>query len=197
MTEEYMDEHADELDRDEESLYQKMSVDFIRKYIKHINFHNLSVNPFITFEILDAFSNKISWASISINGKMLSESLMFNYRNKLIWKLVLAHQQLQLKFLIIMSEVMRKSRAKAAKDFWDAVSRYQKVDVTYVSAYKRYINFAELGKNPYIDDAIIDKFIDKLDIPTLIVHQKLSKNILTKYSDQFRDAFKTNEALNK
>lgn len=187
MTEKYMEEHLDELDWDEVSLYQQMSVDFITKHQKNINFTNLSVNPYITFEILDAFSNKISWPSISINGKVLSESLMYNYRNKLEWPLVLSHQQLNLKFLIIMSEVMRKSRAKAAKTFWTSISRYQKINVTYVSAYKRYINFSELSKNQYIDDDIIHKFIDKLDLRALLKYHKLSNEVLTKYKDQFNE----------
>ena len=197
MTEEYMEEHLDELNWDEVCLYQKLSVDFIKKHIKHIDFNKLSVNPFITFEILDTFSNKISWASISINGKGLSESMMYNYRNKLEWTLVLNHQQLALKFLIIMSEVMRKSRAKASKGFWRAVSRFQQVDATYVNAYKRYIDFTELSKNPYLTDDIIIKFLDRLDIPTLFKYQKLSKPILEKFQKEFRNAMHMNQPTNK
>ena len=189
MTEEEMEANLDKLNWDEVALYQKLSVDFITRHQKEIDFHKLSVNPFLTFEILDAFSNKISWPSISLNGKGLSESLMYNYRNKLEWTLVLSHQQLQLKFLINMSEVMRKSRAKAAKSFWKAISHYQKLNVTYVSAYKRYIDFHELAMNQYLDDEIIDKFIDKFELADLIKYQKLSNDILKKYGPQFKVAF--------
>ena len=197
MTEEYMEEHLDELNWKEVCLYQKLSVDFITRHLKQIDFPSLSVNPYITFEILDKFSNKISWSSISLNGKALTKAVMYNYRNKLIWTLVLSHQQLDLEFLIHMSETMRKSRSKNAKEFWKAVSRYQDIDNTYIKYYRRYIDFKELSANIRISEDVIDKFFDVLDPQIIVKHRDLSKDLLTKYRKEFDAAIKKNMASNK
>jgi hypothetical protein len=70
------------------------------------------------------------------------------------------------------------------------------VDATYVNAYKRYIDFTELSKNPYLTDDIIIKFLDRLDIPTLFKYQKLSKPILEKFQKEFRNAMHMNQPTN-
>jgi hypothetical protein len=190
LSEEYMDEHADDLNWDEVSLYQKMIVDFIVKHQKQINFRLLSGNPFLTFEIIDRFSTKISWPTISMNGKGLSESMMFNYRNKLVWSIVLSQKQLELKFLIIMSEIFRKSRAKNAKEFWKAVSKFQPLDKTYIDNYKRYVDFTELSKNPYLKEDLMEVYYDKLDKAELFKKHDLSKDFLTKHRKDFMNAIK-------
>lgn len=181
MTEKFMEKHWNDLDHKEVSLYQKMSVEFIAKHQSDIDFNLLSVNPFITFGILDRFSSRINWYNISINPKGLTNSLLFNYRNKILWNMYLSHHQLELRLLLDLSEVFRKSRAKNAKLFWSAISRYQRLDRVYLFTYRRYINFKELSKNPYLTDDIIDEFILDYDIPTLLQYHTISPGLMQKH----------------
>ena len=173
-------------ERDECCLYQKLSIGFITKHQKSINFKLLSVNPNITFEILDKFSTRISWVNISLNGKALSDTFIAHYANKIVWSLLLAHQQLNLKLLIFLSEKYRKNyRSKQAKRFWDAISRYQRFDIEYVEAYKRYLNFHLMSANPYIDEKIIDAYAVQLNPEILLRYHTLSKELMKKHLSLF------------
>ena len=185
LSEEYMDEHWDELDHKEVSYYQKMSVDFITRHNQDIDFTALSTNPFITFEILDKFSSRISWATISINGKMLSDTFLANYYNKLYWNLILSRQQLNLKLLITLSEIYRKSRANNKPDFWKAISRYQKFDADYVKSYKRFLDFSLISENPYLSEDVIDQFLAYLDIGKVLKTHTIPIHLMAKYRDIF------------
>ena len=108
----------------------------------------------------------------------------------------MANQQLSLKFMIIMSEAMRKSRrAKYIKSFWKALSRFQPVNAVYIKNYKRFIDFTELSKNPHIDDEIIDMYFDKLDIGSLLKCHDLSKEILTKHAKEFKNYIESTKTV--
>jgi hypothetical protein len=192
-----MEENADKLDWVQVSMYQQMSLPFIIKHQKQINFRYLSMNPYLTFEILDKFSSKISWSMLSMNGRALSESMMFNYRNKVIWELILSHQQLRLEFLIHMSEVMRKSRAKTTKMFWRAISRFQKLNKVYIDTYKRYIDFNELSKNEHLTEDIMDAYFDKLDLKLLFSRHLLSNDFILRHGKAFKEAIDSKPTENK
>lgn len=176
-----MEKHWNELDHKEVSLYQKMSVEFIAKHQADIDFNLLSVNQFITFGILDRFSSRLNWMNISLNPKGLTNSMLFNYRNKIFWGLYLSHHQLELRLLLDLSEVFRKSRAKNAKVFWQGISRYQRLDSVYLYTYKRYIDFKELSKNPYLSEKVIDEFILDLDPTLLVQYHSFSPALLNKH----------------
>lgn len=181
MDESYMNKHWNELDHDEVSLYQKMSAEFIARHQADINFDLLSVNPFITFGILDRFSSRINWMNISLNPKGLTNSMLFNYRNKIYWNLYLSHHQLELRLLLDLSEVFRKSRARNSKSFFRSVSRYQRIESVYIFTYKRYIDFVELSKNPYLTEELIDTFILELDTATLVRYNTFSPATIQKH----------------
>ena len=124
-----MDKEWDLLDHDECCLYQKMTVDFIKKHFGDIRFDLLSVNQNLTLEMIEEFKDKISWASICINNKQLTDSFIYNYREYLIWDMVLANQVLNLQLLVVLSEIYRKKETAPSnrKEFWNAVSRYQPI----------------------------------------------------------------------
>ena len=175
-----------EEERNDCCLYQKLSVDFVTRHQKTINFKLLSINPNITFEILDKFSNRISWVSISLNGKILSDTFIANYANKIVWSLLLSHQQLNLKLLVYLSEKYRKnSRSKQARRFWDAVSRYQRFEVDYVDVYKRYLNFNLMSANPYLNDEIIDEYAVQLNPEIVLRYHTLSEEVMRKHLSLF------------
>ena len=174
------------VERDNVALYQPLTINFLEKHKAEINWTNVTLNTnTLTYEVLDKFTNKISWPTICLAPHNLQEGFLYNYRHKIIWTAVLSHQRLELEFLIRMSELYRKSRAKNQRDFWDAVSRYEKIDFEYVDAYKRFINFRLLSHNPNIDAKTIDKFIGKLDITTLWKSVTIPKEVLEKHRDKF------------
>ena len=173
-------------ERDNVSLYQPLTINFLEKHKAEINWTNVALNTnTLTYEVLDKFSNKISWPTICLAPHNLQEGFLYHYRHKIIWTAVLSHQRLELEFLIRMSELYRKSRAKNQRDFWDAVSRYEKIDCEYVDAYKRFINFRLLSHNPNLDGETIDKFINKLDLNAVYKAVEVPKEILAKHKAKF------------
>ena len=55
LTEEEMDKNWKDLDHTECCLYQKMSLDFVKKHVKDIDWPSLSVNPNLTTDIIDKY----------------------------------------------------------------------------------------------------------------------------------------------
>ena len=173
--------------------YQRLTLDFLKAHADEVYWPEVSINPQTMageewYRILDKFPNKISWISICMNSKEKTPTFLFNYRYKMYWEFVLAQQHLNINLLIDLSEIYRKSRAKNTKNFWDAVSRYEKIDDEYVEAYKRFINFTELSKNPNITPETIDKFIYRLNPSILINCVKIPKELIIKYKDYFKNA---------
>lgn len=183
LTEEEMDKNWKNLDHTECCLYQKLSLDFVKKHVRDIDWSSLSVNPNLTTDIIDKYINKISWASISINEKPVSDTILYNYRTKIYWNLLMPHQILNMKVLVIISEAFRRSRAReASRTFWKAVSRYQNIDFDYVDTYKRFLDFEAMSYNPYIDNETIDKFLVKMDANVLLKTRNLPKDLLQKHA---------------
>lgn len=194
-----MDQFWDTLDHDECCLYQKMDVDFIKRHEEDINFALLSVNTHITFGILDAFEDKISWASICLNPKTLTDSLIYNYRGKMIWDLVLKNQQLNLKLLVVLSEIYKRVKTSPSKEnrlnFWESVSRYQNLPIDYIDSYKKYINFEYLSSNKFLTGQIIDKYIFKLNPSILLRSINIPQWVLLKHKDFFTSVAKENQMM--
>lgn len=183
MTEDYMEEHWAELDKKEVSKYQLMSPGFIEKHKDELDWNLLSQNMLsLTFEILDKYPDRINWINISLNAKSLSDSFLYNYSSKLQWDIVLSQRVPSLTLRIHLSEKYRKTNAKNKQDFWSSVSRYLALEPSYVEIYKRYIDFTELTRNKNLSDEVIDKFIDQLDLHTLVRIRKLSKGLLQKHA---------------
>jgi len=181
LSEKEMHEKWDELDHSECCLYQKMSLDFIHKHLKDIDWDLLSINKNLSFPVIDKYPSKINWINLCMSGNILSDTLIYNYRTKMVWNLLLARQHLDLKLLIVLSEVFKKSRAKNTKMFWKSVSRFEKIDDEYVDAYKRFINFQELSKNPNITMKTIDKYILDLDLNEVLKHVTLTPELVKKH----------------
>ena len=180
-----MDRNWDKLDHAECCLYQSMTVDFIKRHEEDIRFDLLSVNSNLTLEIIEAFKDKISWNSICLNNKKLTDSFIYNYREYLNWHMVLANQQLNLQLLVVLSEIYKKKETAPAnrKDFWNAVSRYQKIIVDYATSYNRYLNFNAMSKNPNVDGATIDKYLGKFNIRVLLNSVTLPRWLLLKHQE--------------
>ena len=177
----------DEEQRRECCLYQKMSIEFLSSHSKEIDWPCVSINPQTmgqSWEVWEKFHTRLSWTSICLN-KSLADNIIYNFRNKIVWNLLLSHQHLNIKLLIVLSEIYRKSRAKAAKDFWKAVSRYEKIDHEYVDAYKRFIDFEELSKNPNITPETIRKFLLRLNPKSLMKSVDIPKDILKEHIEYF------------
>jgi hypothetical protein len=162
--------------------YQQLSLDFIHRHLKDMNelsWTMLSLNPkSLTFEVLDKYPSKIDWVNMCKSSLPMTEGMMFHYRTKIKWELLLSHQKLNIKFLILMSEIYRKSRAKNKTEFWDAVSEYQEFDDVYVDAYKRFINFERLSKNRSLTPLTIRKYLMQLNPRSLMKAVKIPVDIL-------------------
>ncbi len=172
--------------------YQKLTYDFIKKHEDEVNWPAISINPQTlggedVFKILDGFPSKISWSSMCINPKPISDTILYNYRSKMLWNIVLGKQHLNLRFLIILSEVYRKTKAPNAKEFWRAVSAIEDIDDEYVDAYKRFIDFHALSGNPHITEKTIKKYLFKLDPKKLMETVKIPPEILAENRRYFEN----------
>jgi hypothetical protein len=168
--------------KDEACLYQNIPLAFIRSHVREINWPNLSVNPNVTFEILDAYSRKISWKSICVNAKKLSDTFLYNYRLRLEWYIVLEKQQLEAEILVRLAEAFRKSSLRTQKEkFWKAISKFQEMDIPFIDAYHRYIDMRLLSANKMIPEEVLQKYINELDVEVLLTNRTdLSKEFITK-----------------
>lgn len=173
-------------DRIKACLYQKFSLAFVKDHVKEISWPHLSVNPNITFEILDTFPRKISWKSICVNAKKLSDAFLYNYRLRLEWDIILCKQQLGAEILVRLAEAFRKSSLKSQKEkFWKAVSRFQEMDIPFIDAYKRYINMDLLSGNTMIGEEILQNYITELNYDILMQRTDLSKPFIVKNGNLF------------
>ena len=173
--------------RIEACLYQKFSIEFLQKHSDEVYWPNISINAETmgqSFEVWEKFQTKLSWSTICLR-KNIADNIVFNFRNKIIWTMLLQHQRLNIKLLICLSEVYRKSRAKNSKDFWKAVSRYEVIDDEYVDAYKRFIDFKELSQNKNITPETIKKYLLRLDAKLLMKTVEIPKEILLDHREYF------------
>ena len=188
LSEKYMDEHWDELDKDEVSMYQNMSIRFLLKHEDDINWKLYSTNPFISIDTIDFFKDKISWVNICINGKITSPNVIYNYRDHMVWNILLNKQQLELQLLIILSEIYRVNPAESqAKEFWKAVSRYQDFDLEYAAEYGQYIDWKLASHNELLNELVYQGFLDKLDILAVVKTRSLSEDFLMKNAEFLKD----------
>lgn len=171
-------------------MYQNLTLDFITAHQSEIDFRLLSVGISLTEDVIDRFPKRVSWVNICGNGKPLSNRIMAKFINKIIWTLLLSHQQLDLEFLIRASEHMRKARYANKKDFWKAVSRYQEMDVVYVDNYKRLLDFKLMSVNPNISEEVLDKYLHHMDISMVIKSRELSDKFVSRYFNVLKPYFK-------
>lgn len=181
LSEEEMYRDWDKLDHKECCQYQAMSVQFIKDHIDDIDWNMLSINKHLTFGILEEFTNKINWVNLCMYNSKLADNVIYHFRTKMVWQLLLSHMQLNLQLLIVLSEIYRKSKAKNRNMFWKAVSRYQKFDYEYVDAYKKFIDFKELSNNPNIDEQTIEDHLMKMDVGALLANKELSPEFLARH----------------
>lgn len=186
LTEKEMSKNWEKLDHHECCLYQKFSVEFLKKHEKTIDWKALTINPNLTIEILDAFPKKIDWISLCVNEKHLADTIIYNYRRNIYWQLLLPHRIMDMKLLVFLSEFYKKSRVKNMPMFWKSVSRYAKFDIDYVDEYHRKLDFKEMSYNPFLDNETIDKYYDKFDPKVLLRMRSLQPKILLKHEEYFR-----------
>lgn len=173
-------------EKKEACLYQKFPIKFIKEHHDEIDFVNLSTNPSLTFDIMDTFANDLSWKTICLGEKKLSDTFLYNFRLRVDWDLVLRKQQLEAEILVHLAEAFRKSTAKEAKkNFWKALSRHQEMDVPFIEAYKRYLDFDEISRNPAIPEDVLQHVLPMLNLIVLLNRTDLSKDFIVRNLDFF------------
>lgn len=188
LSEDYIENHLDSVDFDDISLYQNLSIKFLIKYSDKINWKLYSVNPNITMDAIEFFADKISWTNFCINGKLLNSSVIYNYRDHMIWNIVLNKQQLDLQLLIILSEIYRKNPSgEVEKSFWKAISRYQEFDLEYAAEYSTYIDWKLASKNSLLNELVLQAFLKEIDISEVLKTRKLSNDFLYKNKEYIKE----------
>lgn len=183
LSEEELEKQWDKLDKDVVSACQKMSLEFITKHERDIEFNLLSVNPYLTYDIIDKYLTKINWINLCMAGGQITNGFIFNYRTKMVWNLLLNHQILDNLLLVQLATYYKTkgARCKNAKMFWSAISRTQPLDADFIEYFKRNINFEELSQNKYLTSDIVDKYINRLDIPLVLANIKVDEEVIKKH----------------
>jgi hypothetical protein len=173
-------------DKSDACLYQKMSIEFIKRHADEIDFNKLSTNPNITFGIMEAFADRISWKTICINSKKLSDSFLYNFRLRIDWEAYLQFHQLEAEILVHLAEAFRKSTARdAKKKFWKALSKFQEMDTAFIKAYMRYLDFDMLSVNTHIPESVLQDVLEYLNFTLLLSRTDLSDDFLKKNAKTF------------
>lgn len=187
LSEAYIEEHLDELDIDEISLYQNLSLKFLMRHQDKINWKLYSINSNITLDAIEFFTDKISWVNFCINGKLLNPAVIYNYRDYMIWNIVLNKQQLEPQLLIILSELYRKNpNNEHEKSFWKAISRYQDFDIEYAAEYAQYIDWEVASSNTLLNELVLQGFMKQMNMGTIMKTRKLSNDFLYKNKDYIK-----------
>ena len=152
-----------------------------------INWKLDSINPNITLDAIEFFTDKISWINFCINGKLLNPTVIYNYRDYMVWNIVLNKQQLEPQLLIILSELYRKHpENEHEKSFWKAISRYQDFDIEYASEYGQYIDWEVASSNTLLNELVLQGFMKQMNLETIMKTRKLSNDFLYKNKDYIK-----------
>ena len=80
------------------SCYQKLTEDFIEKYIDNMYWDGISMLQKISEEFIEKYIDKVNWIGIQWEQK-LSESFIERFKDKISWYVIIRSQNLSFEFL--------------------------------------------------------------------------------------------------
>ena len=91
MSEDFVNEHVDEVNWYYISEYQKLSEDFIDKYIDKVNWGNISMYQKLSEDFINEHVDEVDWYYISEYQK-LSEDFINKHTDKIYWNYISKYQ---------------------------------------------------------------------------------------------------------
>ena len=93
LTEDFIEEHKDEIDWKSVSKYQKLSENFIERYENLLNWRDISSCQKLSESFIEKYSDKVDWSLISVYQR-LSNSFIKKYKKKLYYNDICKYQKL-------------------------------------------------------------------------------------------------------
>ena len=98
LSEEFIDKYIDKVNWSYISGYQKLSEEFIDKYIDKVNWYFISRYQKLSEDFIEKHIGKVYWYNILMNQK-LSESFIEKYINRVDWVYISQYQTLSEEFI--------------------------------------------------------------------------------------------------
>ena len=124
--EKFFDENVDnfEVDWDDISYYQKLSEEFIEKYVDKIEWWYISRYQKLSESFIEKHIDKVDWVCISISQK-LSEVFIEKHIDKINWRYISQCQTLSESFIEKHDDKVN----------WWYISKYQKLSESFIEKY--------------------------------------------------------------
>ena len=138
LTEEFIEQHADEIDWYYISIYQKLSEKFIEKHVEEVYWYLVSIYQKLSEEFIERHAGEVDWNRISMYQK-LSEKFIEKHADKVNWYCISKYQKLSEKFIEKHADVLNMSNID---DSWNYKSTdFKKAAVEATGLYECHEDF--------------------------------------------------------
>lgn len=107
---------------------------------------------------------------------LIDETLLREFKDKVLWGSVLRHKQLTSNFL--------RELVTWNDDLWDNIACYQKLSEDFIDEYKDKLQWIYLSSNQRLSEKFMEKHLDYLDWIYVSQYQKLSPEFMKKYENK-------------
>lgn len=150
------------------SASSTITFDFIKRHIYYINWMELSDNLALTPDIIDTYADKLWWEldhkqGVSCNPALIGQG----YHSQSIENVV---------------ALLRRHHCHIK---WSMFSRYQKLTIPIIEGVIHYINWTKLSSNIYLTSDIIEHYVDRLDLTSLLMDDKITRQFLITHHHRF------------
>lgn len=173
VTENFIEEFLTDINWNAVSQYQKMSLEFVKKWENLIRFERLSLNKYITNEIVDTYIKHLHYPLLVTNIG-LTEEMCCKYA-----------------YLLPMGSLCADDRQQFSEQFlfdfrnylnWNYVSHTQKISEEFINKLLKYIVINKIGKHQILSENFIEQHIDNLNLYYIAKNQLLSNEFIRKYA---------------
>lgn len=150
------------------SQSRSITLDFIERHIDNIDWRDLSYNPALTPDIIDAYANKLRWGS--------------HYESGLSGNPALIGQGVHPQSIEVVISLLRKHHRYIV---WSRFSDYQKLTIPIIEGVIDYIKWEKLPYNKHLSSGIIEHYLDRIDVTVLLISGKITREFLINNHHKF------------
>lgn len=159
------------------SKYQKLNLDFVKKYKDKVCFVKLSSNRQLSEEIIRSFpETDWKWKKIALNAPIqnFSEIFLEDYNHKISWNYISERRDLLTReFILKYSDYLN----------WEKLPSYTKLDMDLIWANIDKLKLRSVSKHQILSDEFIREYSDKLEW-FYLSQNLLSDNIVQEFEDK-------------
>ena len=172
LSEEFIREHATELDWADISLHQTLSESFIREFADRVKWGAICVQQTLSEPFIREFADRVKWSKVAAY-QQLSDEFVAEFADQIkVRKLDLRQR----------SEAFVRAHQKALG--WKHLSQNGRLSEAFIREFQDKVNWAEIAANQTLSVAFLTEFADRLDWAVLSANQHLSDEVLRAFADR-------------